>query len=65
MAMSGKGTGMVGYNVMRRSTQEHHLIVAHEVNGRTQRNDNDHQQAPPTHPRRDGRRTGWTFLGET
>src|SRR5215471_5162982 len=31
MATSGKGTGMVGYNVQTAVDVEHHLIVAHEV----------------------------------
>jgi hypothetical protein len=40
MAISGKGTGIVGYNVQMAVEAEHHLIVAHEVtnvgNDRTQ-----------------------------
>jgi transposase len=31
MATSGKGTGMVGYNVQVAVEAEHHLVVAHEV----------------------------------
>ncbi len=31
MATSGKGTGVVGYNVQTAVDAEHHLIVAHEV----------------------------------
>ena len=31
MATSGKGTGIVGYNVQTAVEAEHHLIVAHEV----------------------------------
>src|SRR3984885_3411786 len=40
MATSGRGTGIVGYNVQTVVDAEHHLIVAHEVtnvgNDRTQ-----------------------------
>ena len=31
MATSGKGTGIVGYNVQTAVDTKHHLIVAHEV----------------------------------
>ena len=31
MATSGKGTGIVGYNVQTAVDAEHHLIVAHDV----------------------------------
>ena len=31
MATSGRGTGIVGYNVQMAVDAEHHLIVAHEV----------------------------------
>lgn len=31
MATSGKGTGIVGYNVQMAVEAEHHLVVAHEV----------------------------------
>jgi hypothetical protein len=31
MATSGRGTGMVGYNVQTAADTRHHLIVAHEV----------------------------------
>lgn len=36
MATSGKGTGIVGYNVQIAVYAEHHLIVAHEVSDRAQ-----------------------------
>jgi hypothetical protein len=31
MATSGRGTGIVGYNVQTAVDTKHHLIVAHEV----------------------------------
>jgi hypothetical protein len=31
MATSGRGTGMVGYNVQASVDTKHHLIVTHEV----------------------------------
>ena len=31
MATSGKGSGMVGYNVQTAVDSNHHLIVAHDV----------------------------------
>jgi len=31
MATSGKGTGLVGYNVQAAVDAEHHLIVGHDV----------------------------------
>jgi hypothetical protein len=31
MAMSGRGTGMVGYNVQAAVDAKHHMIVVHEV----------------------------------
>jgi carbamoylphosphate synthase large subunit len=34
MATSGKGTGIVGYNVQMAVDAEHHLIVVHEVTSR-------------------------------
>jgi len=40
MATSGRGTGMVGYNVQTAVDTEHHLIVAHEV---TQEGHDRHQ----------------------
>jgi transposase len=59
MATSGKGTGIVGYNVQTAVDVEHHLIVAHEV---TNAKDTDikQRQARPLHaaglrlPRRKG-----------
>ncbi len=43
MATSGKGTGIVGYNVQTAVDAEHHLIVAHEV---TNQGHDRHQLAP-------------------
>jgi transposase len=43
MATSGKGTGMVGYNVQIAVETDHHLIVAHEV---TNDGHDRHQLAP-------------------
>jgi transposase len=40
MATSGRGTGMVGYNVQTAVDTKHHLIVAHEVTNT--RHDSDH-----------------------
>ncbi len=43
MATSGRGTGVVGYNVQIAVDAEHHLIVAHEV---TNQGHDRHQLAP-------------------
>src|ERR1700716_3944843 len=43
MATSGKGPGIVGYNVQIAVDAEHHLIVAHEV---TNQGYDRHQLAP-------------------
>jgi transposase len=43
MAASGRGTGVVGYNVQIAVDAEHHLIVAHEV---TNQGHDRHQLAP-------------------
>jgi len=43
MATSGRGTGMVGYNVQTAVDAEHHLIVAHEVTNLG----HDRTQLPP------------------
>jgi len=43
MATSGRGTGVVGYNVQLAVDVEHHLIVAHEV---TNQGHDRHQLAP-------------------
>ena len=43
MATSGRGTGMVGYNVQTAVDAEHHLIVAHEVTNQG----HDRQQLAP------------------
>ena len=43
MATSGRGTGVVGYNVQLAVDIEHHLIVAHEV---TNQGHDRHQLAP-------------------
>ena len=43
MATSGRGTGMVGYNVQTAVDAEHHLIVAHDVTNQG----HDRQQLAP------------------
>ncbi len=43
MATSGRGTGMVGYNVQTVVDAKHHLIIAHEVTNRG----HDRQQLAP------------------
>src|SRR5678815_1636326 len=43
MATSGRGTGMVGYNVQTAVDTKHHLIVAHDVTNRG----HDRQQLSP------------------
>jgi transposase len=43
MATSGRGTGIVGYNVQTAVDTEHHLIVAHDVVNKG----NDHTQLVP------------------
>jgi len=43
MATSGRGTGMVGYNVQTAVDTKHHLIVAHDVTNRG----HDRQQLAP------------------
>ncbi len=50
MATSGKGTGIVGYNVQVAVDAEHHLIVAHEV---TNIGDDRAQLAPMGHKARE------------
>jgi Transposase DDE domain len=43
MGTSGRGTGIVGYNVQTAIDTEHHLIVAHDVVNKG----NDHTQLVP------------------
>ena len=50
MATSGRGTGMVGYNVQTAVDAEHHMIVAHEV---TNVGHDREQLSPMTHQTRD------------
>jgi hypothetical protein len=50
MATSGRGTGMVGYNVQTAVDAKHHLIVAHEV---TNVGHDREQLSPMAHQTRD------------
>ncbi len=51
MATSGRGSGMVGYNVQIAVDTEHHLIVAHEVTNE------GHDRAPACHHGGQGQRS--------
>jgi hypothetical protein len=50
MATSGRGTGMVGYNVQTAVDAKHHMIVAHEV---TNVGHDREQLSPMAHQTRD------------
>jgi hypothetical protein len=50
MATSGRGTGMVGYNVQAAVDAKHHMIVTHEV---TNIGHDREQLAPMAHQTRD------------
>ena len=61
MATSGRGSGMVGYNVQASVDIKHHLIVAHEVtNVGADRAPSSHTW--PSGPRRLSRPTSWMLL---
>jgi hypothetical protein len=54
MAIGGRGSGVVGYNVqVAVDTEHHHLIVTHEVTN----DGTDRSRLSPTRPRR---RWAWT-----
>jgi hypothetical protein len=56
MATSGRGSGVVGYNVQVAVETEHHLIIAHDVT--TSRQSDRAQLARDVHPRRRTRAAG-------
>ena len=61
METSGRGSGMVGYNVQASVDIKHHLIVAHEVtNVGADRAPSSHTW--PSGPRRLSRPTSWMLL---
>jgi Transposase DDE domain len=66
MATSGKGSGIVGYNVQSAVDTTHHLIVAHEVtNVGTDRSQLEHGRAGANGDRsRDPRSRGGYYEGE-